>query len=321
MDKRKEKGKGPFKKKHPKPRDRDGKSIRVGNQMPQDCYATVEWSKSNTITNNGNSNASEIYLATNPQLVDSAQNGTTTAFTVPYFPTWATVYRQYRVESATMTITAVNNENFGVTIVASASNQALSTDTGSFDQYFNQPWARKTEMQRVPNGQITLEKPLRMHRSTANFGGAPLENSVDFYAGNTDFAGTSPSNNWFFFFGIRANNNFTTAGVDFTVRIKFKLRFFELTATTGNPLSLYKSVNEEFSRLNLPYQLVNNAGSCQIQPYNGKGPRKLRQLATPESGASVSIEHQLEEYRVNKAIPSVVSAPLPSSNFIIHQNL
>jgi len=318
MDRKEKRVQGPSKRKHPQQRNRAKKELRVGKEMPQDTIATVEWSKSNVLTNNGNSNASEIYLATNPQLVDSAQNGTSTAFTVPYFPTWATVYRQYRVESATMVVSVVNNENFGVTVVASASNQALSTDTGSFDQYFNQPWAKKTEIQRVPNGQITMSSPLRLHRTTADFGGAPLKDSVDFYAGNTDFAGSPPTNNWFFMLGIRANNNFTTAGVDFTVRIWFKVRFFELTATTGNPLSLYKSVNENLARYNLPYQLVNNDGVCELQPYNGKGPRKLRQLAVPQPGAPPSVEQLVEEYRANKAIPSVVSSPLPVSKFIMH---
>jgi len=287
--------------------------------MPSEVYTTVQWSKSNVITNNGNNNASEIYLATNPQLVDSAQNGTSTAFVVPGFPTWATAYRQYRVEAATMVVTAANNENFSVTICASASNQALSTDTGSFDLYYNQPWAKKLVMQRVPNGQTPADRPLRLHRTTAAFGGAPQRDAVDFYAGNTDFGASSPTNNWFFFLGIRANNNLTTAGVDYTVRIWFNIRFFELTALTGNPLSLYVSVNEEFSRLKLPYQLINNAGSCTIEPYNGKGPRKTRHTVLSEPGAPITIEQRLEEYRVNKAILPVVSPPLPSSQFIMHQ--
>jgi len=216
------KGKG---KKHRKPHNKQ--LSRTVNGLRSQEYMTFTWTSRRNITQVGSNNACHAFRVSDPQFVDFPQSSTST--NLPFHDSLKNRYRQQRLESADILVSFSNSEIFPICCVISASNFAVSQNDATFDTVIlDQPVSqRKFIGPLTGNGITSMKKRL----STAFYAGAPVQNVPDTYTGSTDSTLVRPTNFWYFVVGITSNGTLTSVGVNVDIRIRMRVRGFEVNSS------------------------------------------------------------------------------------------
>jgi len=148
---------------------------------------------------------------------------------LPGFAEYGALYRQYRVNSASIDLRLANNDTQNILVYCCPVNSdpGANYNSAAAQQYLGSRLSKRQILGPL-SGQN--QGHLSDYQTVAGFGGAANRQIADFYTGLT--SGVAPQNNFFWTVGIVCSSTSST-GVTVDMTLDVEVEFFELASPSA----------------------------------------------------------------------------------------